>query len=463
MDRFAPAVKALAACFAFLPFSYALQVSTRNPYAPLLGYLLLVGAMLWLLKEGRYNGRMGRPDALSTGFLFLIIHHVVMCWIVADPGEEGLVARVLVLFTVPLILFWVPRTIDLDGLELIISFITIAALLVSIELIYENVSTQVFETSSFFQLLNKSYLHEVLGSEGLSQMWWHAYRAAGLIEHPHATALYCNMGMCMAALLYIFQRRKFYLAISLICALAVWTQGFRVPVISQAGLIVLFGVFACLEVNTVVRRRAATYISLYALMVLCIFVVDPTYVVHRYYLPSTQGDFQLPNQMGVGTWIKYTLYDLVQQSYFVKWLEGDSSGWRQALFGHGLLGTLSGRFPFSDDMFLLALPLQYGILGFVLFISIWITAIGAGIKVHIRYLDLQVPMQLKMVALISLCAILLLALSMGHSGVLQRKAIYPLFPFFIGVLARMEREYLDLRVRACKSRMADMAVRTTLK
>ncbi len=463
IDRSELAAKALAVFFFFLPFAYALQVLTRSQYVPVLGYLLLGGTMIWLILRQFDGVRIRDLDAISVGFIFLIFHHVVTSWAVAGQGDAGLMARVLVLYTVPLVLFWVPRAISLDGLELILRCIAVAALLVSIELIYENVSTQVFEASAYFQLLNKSYLHEVLNLGEMGQLWWPGYRAAGLIEHPHATALFCNVGMFVAALLYDFRGRGFYLASSLICAFAVLTQGFRVPLVSQVGLIALFAVFASLDVNTAVRRRAFVFLSLYTLLVLCIFVVDPTNVVQRYYLTGAQGNFQLPNNEGVGSWIRYTAGDLIRQSYYVKLQEGDLSAWALALFGHGLLGSLSGRYPFSDDMFLLALPLQYGILGVGVFTGIWLVSIWAAVGVQMRYQGLQVPMQLRMFALISLCVVILLALSMAHSGVLQRKAIYPLFPFFIGVLVLTGKEYQKIQVRASKPPLADISVSSPLK
>ncbi len=457
------AAKALAVFFFFLPFTYALQVLTRSPYAPVLVYLLLVGAMVWLLQRPLDGVRIRDLDATSIGFLLLILHHVMTSWLVAGQGDAGLVARVLVLFTVPLLLFWAPRAINLNGLELTLRCIAVAGLLVSIELVYENVSTQIFETSSYFQLLSKSYLHEVLGSEELGQLWWHAYRAAGLLEHPHATALFCNIGMCTASMLYIFRNRMFYLAVALISAAAVLTQGFRVPVLSQVAVTTLLGVFIWLEGDEVVRRRAAIYISLYVVMVAGIFIVDPTQVVGRYYLPGVQGNFQTPNNMELSRWLGHTSADLIRQSYLVKWLEGNSASWQQALFGHGLVGTLSGRYPFSDDLFLLALPLQYGTLGVIVFGGIWIAAIGAGFDAHIRNLDLKVPPQLQMVAFVGLAAVLLLAMSMAHSGILQRKVIYPLFPFFAGVLARSGKEYQKMRMLARKPPMADISVGSLLK
>lgn len=464
IDRSALAAKALAVFFFFLPFAYALQVLTRSPYVPVLGYLLLVGTMIWLILRHLDSVRIRDLDAISVGFILLIFHHVMTSWAVAEQGDAGLMARVLVLYTVPLVLFWVPRSISLDGLELILRCIAVAALLVSIELIYENVSTQVFETSAYFQLLNKSYLHEVLGSEELGQLWWHAYRAVGLLEHPHATALFCNIGMCTAAMLYIFRSRLFFLTVALISAAAVLTQGFRVPVLSQVAVTTLLGVFIWLRGDEVVRRRAVIYMSLYVVTAAGIFIIDPTQIVSRYYLPSMQGNFQTPNNMELSQWLGHTSVDLIRHSYLVKWMEGDSASWSRALFGHGLVGTLSGRYAFSDDLFLLALPLQYGLLGVIVFGGIWIAAIGAAFAVHIRNLELKVPaVQLQMLAFVGLAAAVLLAMSMVHSGVLQRKVIYPLFPFFIGVLALTGKEYQKIQVRASKPPLADISVSSLLK
>src|SRR3569833_3349314 len=73
--------------------------------------------------------------------------------------------------------------------------------------------------------------------------------------------------------------------------------------------------------------------------------------------------------------------------------------------------------------------------------GIWLLAIGTGLFDLIRHRVLPLPVQYKMAGLIGLSTMLLLFLSMAHSGVLQHKAIFPLFPFFAGVLARLHMDY----------------------
>lgn len=434
------AVKALALFFLVLPFSYLLQVLAQTPYVGVAPYLLLVGCLVLLGKDLPHGAGGGFADPLSIGFILLFLHHVVMSWVVGGENDAGLVVRALVLFTLPLMLFWAPRAIELAAQELVFKMLSVGAAIVSLELLYENVITQVFEKSSSFQLLNKAYLHEVLGTKELGQLWWAGYRATGLIEHPHATAFFCNVGLCVATVLYVYRGRIPYLIFALVCTLAVWTQGFRLPVLAQIAAIAVLGAFMWMDKNVAVRRRVVVFMFWFAASCIFVAVADPTHVAHRYYFPSFRGDFQLSKDMDVGMWIRYTADDLIQQSYLMKWMNGEWGLWREALFGHGLVGSLSGRYPFSDDFFLLALPLQYGLLGAIVFGGIWVLAIGRGFIDLIRYRASPLPVQLRIAGLIGLSTMLLLALSMVHSGVLQRKAIYPLFPFFAGVLARLHMD-----------------------
>lgn len=439
-DNSPTAATMLGVFFLTLPFAYLLQISTHMHYAGAMPYLLLAGSLALLIKKCNRSTVKDSFHLLSVGFFLLTIHHLVTSLIMARDEGFGLAMRVLVLFTLPLVLFWVPQAIGLNSLIRIFKAISIGAAIVATELLYENVTTQILGEFSFFQLLNKAYLNNVHGKD-LTQLYWPTYRATGLLEHPHATAFFCNIGTLSAALLYIFRGRLLFLACSVVCVLAVWTQGFRLPVLAQIIVMAMTLLVVGMEKDITLRRRAGIFVSWFLASCLFVAIVDPTHVTHKYYLAGILGNFQLAENIDVREWLRYTASELITLSYWWKWLHGEWQLYGQALFGHGLVGTLSGRYIFSDDLFILALPLQYGLLGTMVFAGVWISAIGTGFRNLIHYRSVPLPADIRMAGLIALAALTLLALSMAHSGVLQRKAIFPFFPFFAGTLAFLNMLY----------------------
>jgi hypothetical protein len=80
---------------------------------------------------------------------------------------------------------------------------------------------------------------------------------------------------------------------------------------------------------------------------------------------------------------------------------------------------------------------QYGVIGTVIFMSLWVFSIyiAATLLLKSRNLD-----SLDRVLLCySVSTLILIFVSMFHSGALQRKAIYPLFTLAVGIVWRYRR------------------------
>ncbi len=159
-----------------------------------------------------------------------------------------------------------------------------------------------------------------------------------------------------------------------------------------------------------------------------ILVIDPVGTSAQYYKPAvTDADFQVPPGL---------LFDLakrlVTESEWWHLLHGEASDLTIALFGHGITGSLSGSRLFSDDLFFLALPLQYGLVGFTVLTVIWAVLIWKSCA-----LLLAPPGSDEAASSMAIFAggvLFVLSVSMLHSGVIQRKAIFPLLPLSIGTI-----------------------------
>ncbi len=436
--------------FSLLPFAYAAQVLTGKPVAGAVPYLFLLTALALRCSEWIDHPTAGRPNLLAIGFALLILHNLFFSIHELVAGEAGLAIRVLVLFTLPLALFWLVQMANQETVLRIFAILALGAVAVSLELDYENICTQILQKSSPFQLLNKDYVAAITGHD-LTQLYLISYRPTGLLEHSHATTFFITIGLFTSTFLHIYRGRLYWLACALLCATAVVMHGTRLPLvaITVAGLAGAI-IFAFVEKQAIFRRRALVTTLLLILVCLLVLLIDPTGAAHKYYWPALfHGDFQLPNPSpnkarvitdGWATtdgWIASSIEDLININIgpWHKLMQGQGKNLILALFGHGITGTLSGRYPFSDDLFILALPLQYGLLGTVVFFGIWIACPLLVVLVLLR--RKEIDKDARLLLCMAFTALVVLGTSMLHSGVLQRKATFPIFPLAAGIVWRI--------------------------
>jgi hypothetical protein len=436
--------------FALIPFAYAAQVRSGSPMAAAVPYLFLLAALFLRAREWIDHPTARRPNLLAIGFGLLILHNLIFSLHELITGEPGLTIRALVLFTLPMALFWLVQMVNQETILRIFAILALGAVAVSLELDYENICTQIFHKSAPFQLLNKDYVAAVTGYN-LTQLYLIFYRPTGLLEHSHATTFFITVGLFTSTFLHIYRGRLHWLACALLCAIAVVMHGTRLPLvaIAVAGLTGTV-VFAFVEKRAMLRRRALIAALVLILVCLLVLLVDPTGAAHKYYWPALfHGNFQLPdtspNKTGIPAnewattdeWITSSIGGLININLapWHKLMQGQSGNLVLALFGHGITGTLSGRYPFSDDLFILALPLQYGLLGIAVFFGVWIACPLLVVLVLLR--KKEIDKNDRLLLCMAFAALIVLGTSMLHSGVLQRKATFPIFPLAAGVIWRI--------------------------
>jgi hypothetical protein len=220
---------------------------------------------------------------------------------------------------------------------------------------------------------------------------------------------------------------------------ALFSHGTRMPVIALIFSFLLVGfLLHWSSVDQKLKWRAMLAMSASFIFAGAILFIDPVGTSTRYYKPAmADADFQVPPGL---------LFDLAKrlviESEWWHLLRGEAADLPIALFVHDITGSLSGSRLFSDDLFFIALPLQYSLVGFTVLTAIWAVSIWKS-----RTLLLAPPVADEAASSMAIFAggvLFVLSVSMLHSGVIQRKAIFPLLPLSIGTI----RCYSRLQGRA---------------
>lgn len=429
--------------FLLLPLTYALQVLTGRAEVAILTYALLtlgIAQVLWANFNGdaiRLPHRSSSVRWLPLAFTFILVHHLISVASETLAGDIDLPVRGMLLFTVPLLLFWVVQVMQPTRLKILLVLLAAGGLIVAAEMIYENFSTRVLLRPAAFQILNHAYA-TARNSGEMTQLLGIAYRPPGLLEHLHAVTIFAALAAYAHAVLYCLEGRWYWLLGMAVCASALLLHGVRLPVAAAAVAFTLIAcVFAWREKDRIIRRRGLAVLAVMVALVLIQLFVDPLGTSRDYYWTAQRhGDFQVPNQTGLQL-VHQEARTLYTQSEWGKLFLGQSSDLQGALFGHGISGWMRGASGSSDDLFALALLAQYGILGAAVFFGLLAMTIYYAFAGLLRTRDMD-PMS-RALLYFSAGTMVILALSIAHSGVLQRKAIYPFFPLAAGLAWRFSR------------------------
>jgi hypothetical protein len=422
-----------------LPFTYALQVLSGAPEIAVVTYLFLSAAIgVLFLDAFRQQHLAVIRDSLNRfvplSFAFLFLHHLISVVNAVMTGYAQLGIRGLLLFSLPLLLFWAVQLMRQDKLKAILSLLAIGGIIVCSEMLYESFSLRVLERPSAFQLLNREYVISRIGLD-LTQLWGIGYRPPGLLEHVHAATVFAAVAALAHMVLFCMEGRWYWLAGMALCAGALLAHGVRLPVAaSMLAFLVLWVVVASNETDASVRRRGLIATVILVCLVLFQLFVDPLGTAKAYYWPAlTRGDFQVSGR-STSQMIIEDVNDLAVASEMGKFFLGQGANLSVLLGGHGIVGSLRGDAGFNDDMFLFSLLAQYGAFGFVVFLGLW----GSVIYTAITGLTKQrgIDRQARALLYFATGVLLILAIGMLHSSVLQRKAIYPFFPIAAGIAWR---------------------------
>lgn len=415
--------------FAILPFVYAAQVVWKSPLPGAVPYVLLFIAIA-LIAPSAYRKVAFKYEigVLPALFLCLTLHHLLFSMHEAMFGDQAIALRAFILFSAPLFLFFVMPAIRVKTLLSIASVIALGGFVVSIELLYEIVETQTFKRSTWFQISNMEYVKLITGRV-LTQLYLPSYRPTGLLEHAHASTFFVAISALAAISLYSYSSRRLWIGVVVVDTVALCSHGTRMPVIALTFSFLLIAFFLHLSsVDKKLKRRALLAMSASFISAGAILFIDPVGATAQYYKPAvTDADFQVPPGF-----LFELAKRLVIESEWWHLLRGEAADLVIALFGHGITGSLSGSRLFSDDLFSLALPLQYGLVGFTVLAIIWAVSIWKSCA-----LLLAPPVADEAASSMAIFAggiLFVLSVSMLHSGVIQRKAIFPLLPLSIGTI-----------------------------
>lgn len=417
--------------FAVLPFAYALQVLTGIPEAALVGYFPLVAALMvkgikWQTIQDRFF-----QHALGALVFFVIAHNAISGLGILLSGNIAIAGRVLCLFVLPVGVFILASNYSDSQQWKLVKVVAITATVVALELLYENVHIWWLQEPTFFQLMNKDYVFSRSG-EYLSQLYLPGYRPTGLLEHVHVSTFYVGIGMLAWLAIYLEHGNKLCLLWATICEVVLIVHGIRLALIASCIAVVVLIFLACKSQSG--HRQGRWKIALWVLVITGILVVvlDPFGTVQKFYLSILLTGSWNPNYPTpitpmpvVNSSVSYAS-DLVvsRLGHGVMTFEFFSG-----LFGHGIGASLMGVAGVNDDFFLMQVVAQYGLLGAIAFIGLFFAAVVSFWTTFNRSKGSD-----SILLVFAFSVIVLLGLSMLHSGVIQRKAIFPVLLWAFAII-----------------------------
>lgn len=431
----------LYAFFILLPLTYALQVISGRSEVAVLAYGFLILAYITLFWKNDPSWKFlsfprSLVDFLPLGFCFLLIHHSISVGDSLLAGDLQMASRGMLLFTLPLLLFWAVQQLRATELRMILVLLAILGCLVCCELLYENFSIRILRTPTIFQLLNRDYTLARNGYE-LTQLSGIYYRPPGILEHLHAVTYFAAFAALANAILFCLNGRWYWFVGMCLCTTALLMHGVRLPVASAILMFTLLAfIFYKREKNPEIRKRGIYVFWTLLILVLIQLFVDPLGTSRDYYFPAfLRGDFQVQDAT-TSEWVINESTRLVNTSSWGDFVTGKQADIFVALFGHGIVGSLNGLDGISDDLFMLSLLAQYGLLGAVVFFGIWLVAIYCAVCGLLRTSD---DKNGRAALYFATGVLVMMAVGMAHSSVLQRKAIFPYFPLAAGIAWRYAR------------------------
>lgn len=402
-----------------LPFSYALQVIFFNKFVGTLPYIFLLvhlGVYVWQNRS--------RPGAALSGMFFnpllyfslFIGYAVCVEWAYAGPLSSG---RLALIYLLPISLYFLYARGNPAFTRAAASLLVIAASIVAIQELYEfaRLSPTIYEARHFLYVKAASGLE--LGK------WQGAIRPGGMLDHIHAAAVFIGMGLIGAVILYHKTGARGWLVATALCGAGLLASGMRLPVAATA--VSLFLTFILLRFrggpDAAVRARAGKAITTAAVAMLLLFTVyrGRTTFWDFYYMPMKTGTLT-PGK-------SFSKEIAIPQ---VKNVTGENHKSRStALFGQGFMTTRAiDKNVMTDDFVLAQLYGNLGIVGLASFLSLFAYS---ALLFWRRRADIFSGSGHE--ALFAAALLLVLFLSLLHSGVALRRQIYPLIFAALGMLA----------------------------
>ena len=433
--------------FLIIPFAYAFQVIFKRPLIAIIPYLSLFIGLL-LIYAGSQKNCIKNLYGDNLNFIFLsfsliLLHHTIYAAISISNGDFKYGLRALILFTLPLLIFYFVPALSKSFLISIINVLVLfGGILVGLEMLYETYSHHILTRPTIFQLMNKDYVFSQIGLQ-LTQLFGINYRPPGLLEHVHALTTFMACAAIANMVFYLFLGRWYYLLGFIVCITALVTHGVRLPLFSFSSVFVtLTLVIFRFSGPGYSRKRMFEIFLIIIFVIMCQLFWDPFGTAKIYYWPAIlRGDLQqgdVPITDFIFNNVDSRIIEFGNKLDMDFYLSlNDIEPLLGLILGYGIVGSLRGFWGFNDDIFLFSLLAQYGPIIFIVFISLWIYTMFSGIFILLKRRNLDVFD--KSLLCFAVGVLIILAFSMFHSSTLQRKSIFPFFPLAVGIVWRYQK------------------------
>ena len=422
--------------FAVLPFVYVLQVLTGFPEAALVGYIFLIASLLTKGINWQITQEVFFRHLLGVLIFLVIAHNAISGLAALSSGNVAIASRVLCLFVLPVGVFILASKYSDDQQWKLVKVVAITAAVVSLEMLYENVYSWWLTESTPFQLMNRDYIFSRTGKT-LTQVYHPNYRTTGPLEHVHVSAFFLGIGILAWLAIYLEYGKKLSLLWMSVCWTTLIVHGVRTALIASCIAVALL-IFLAYK-HQPRHEHGRWKIALWVLIIVgaAVVVLDPFGTVQKFYLPVL-----LHNDWDTRSTIPTNPEVIIADSAekFINLasarLEAEelSHGYFTALFGHGIAASLMGHEGLDDHVFVTQIFAQYGLLGGIAFIGMFFAA-----AVSFRTTFNRAKGSDCILLLFAFTLMVLLGLSMAHSSVIQRKAIFPILLWAFAIIYGFSR------------------------
>lgn len=419
-----------------LPFVFYLQVTFGNARLAAPFYILALMCPIYHFFDGSFRSVRRstlHEHLLDTYIMYLFVFFLLFALVNFMSGDFGGMQKTLLFFWAPLaVYFWASRCASERELRFAITCIAVSGVIVALNWLYQIYLQTYLGMVSGFQTQARDYLVSgVSDANDTLRISTAVYRAPGLVEiHSHATATVVAVAVMAFASQYIANRKTLYLFIvgALISILFMGS----VRLLMIATVVALGYYFA---IGSVGRQGTKNALKFILILPLVIGVVIGVYAwrtgtlwdsIVSYYLPFIPGrSGALGEASGIDVMWKLSLVEITR---VFDGLRANPLGF---FCGIGPTQTLVSEELASEDFFIVHLFAFYGLAGWGAMMLVFGVGVFGVVKM-MRDSEAGIRANLCFAA----CALLVLWISTLHSGVLHRRALWPIFIFALGIIRR---------------------------
>jgi len=426
----------VAAFFGFIPFLFYFQVTLNQPTLGIPLYTLLPTIVLAALM---FNRSPRRASADQTGKLLDVFVGYLVVFFVGFVGVNGFLndvagmAKTVFFFLAPLsAYYWSSRMATDRELKLTVVVVSLSALGMAANWFYQIFSVRFLGAITDFQQLAFEYLMANTGNdlESLTQIIGTQYRAPGLVEsHIHATATCVSIGVFALASFFLEANRRSLLFLAGGLVSVQFLGGAR---LAALGSVVTFGCYLLL----LSRTRLSISATLFGVAVIPAVTTLglAVYAAWSSAFVDTLIEFYGPLIPGLGG-----SKDSADAGVFTELAGSEASRiWTGFLenplvlvTGFGPTALLHGRELASEDFFIIHMVSFYGVFGTGFFVLVVARTVS-----HARQVIGRLDPKAAALLCFAICVLSIFSVSILHSGVLHRRALWPFFILALGLARR---------------------------